>query len=65
MSIHWKSPIDEEADIVKKPFTTPMILLLLYNDSMLYLQYKDSLNGMLWMQKTCVQKVYEGFPILQ
>ena len=39
--------------------------LLSYNDTLLPLQYKDSVNGMLRMQKTGMQKVYEGFPILQ
>ena len=42
-----KSPIGKEVGLYsKKPFTAPMILLLLYHDTLLSLQHKDSLNGM-------------------
>jgi len=63
MSIIEKSSIDEKSYYAKKPFTTPMILL--YNDTLLSLQHKDSVNGMLRMQKAGVQKVYKGLPILK
>jgi hypothetical protein len=45
MSIIEKSSSDEKSYYAKKPFTTPMILL--HNDTLLSLQHKDSVNGML------------------
>jgi hypothetical protein len=65
MSAYWKNrQLVRKQIIFKKPFTAPMTLLL-YHDTLLSLQHKNSLNGMLGVQEACVQKVHKGFPILE
>ena len=39
--------------------------LFIDHDTLLSLQYKNRLHGMLWMQEACMQKEHKGFPILE